>query len=41
MEDVFPETLGDRLMGKEVGHPEPAELINQCKKASGISSLLN
>lgn len=34
MEDVFPETLGDRLWGR-VGHPGPAGLINQCKKASG------
>ena len=24
MEDVLPETLGDRLMGKEVRHPEPS-----------------
>ena len=23
MEDVLPETLGDRFMGKEVRHPEP------------------
>ena len=24
MEDVLPETLGDRLPGKEVRHPEPS-----------------
>ena len=24
MEDVLPETLGDRLMGKEGRHPEPS-----------------
>ena len=24
MEDVFPETLGDRLLGKEVRHLEPS-----------------
>ena len=23
MEDMLPETLGDRFMGKEVRHPEP------------------
>ena len=34
MEDVLPETLGDRLTGKDLRHLDPGEPISQHKEAS-------
>ena len=34
MEDMLPETLGDRLTGKELSHLDPGEPISQHKEAS-------
>ena len=34
MEDMLPETLGDRLTGKELRHLDPGEPISQHKEDS-------